>query len=92
MNNDKGIPLPEVQQADIPAPLPAELLVIVKKQKAVVNQSRFIKTQIDELSEKLGDLNNTALDDLADELDLISERFETLRTSLLERLGVDFGE
>lgn len=79
---------PGVALADLPAPIPEELLEIVNKQKAVVNQSRNIKAQINELSEMLGNLNNTDLDVLADDLDSISDRFEVFRTSLLVHLGM----
>ena len=92
MTSEKGTFVPAVQLASLPQPVPVELLVIVKKQKAIVNKSRIIKTEINDLAEKLGDLNNTELDDLADELDLISDRFELFRTSLLERLGMSDGK
>lgn len=74
--------------ADLPEPVLTDLLEIVNTQKVIVNQSRNITAQINELSEILGNLNNTDVDVFADHLDSISDRFDVFRTSLLVHLGM----
>ncbi|MFP5594405.1 hypothetical protein [Kluyvera sp. 142486] len=83
MAYENGIPHPEVQISDIAAPLPFPLMTIVNKKNEIVKQPDHIQAQINELSKRLLNLNNTALDNLANELNTISTRFETFRASLL---------
>lgn len=87
MTHDIGTYVPGVQLVNIPAPEIQELRTHVNKQKLIVNNSRVIKHEINELSEMADPVNNTALDNLLALLDLIPVHTGMFRTSLKERSG-----